>query len=192
MQSACPKCGGRGKISTGKCRGCPHGQFEQAERSLLVDIERGMPDGNTINFPEEADEQEDHIPGDVQFMIRTSSHDRFERRGDDLYHKMNISLLEALVGVDREVEQLDGRQVRIQKDNVTSPHELLYIDGEGMPFFRRNGFGKMIVEFWVEFPESVTDDQKSLMEQVFGSGLKAGSVAAAAAVGDVIVEHKEL
>mmetsp|Transcript_9841 Transcript_9841/g.30015 ORF Transcript_9841/g.30015 Transcript_9841/m.30015 type:complete len:386 (-) Transcript_9841:2569-3726(-) len=185
--SHCPKCGGKGKIVTGECTGCPNGQFEQTEKMLLIDIEKGMPDGNLISFAEEADEVADHLPGNVDFEIRTAPHDRFERRGDDLYHLMNISLVEALVGVHREVRQLDGRQVRIHKDSITSPHEIVHVDNEGMPMFGSDKHGKMIVEFWVEFPKTISKDQKDLVEKLFGSSASAASRAA-----NMGVDHSEL
>eukprot|EP00188_Purpureofilum_apyrenoidigerum_P005462 Plantae.Rhodophyta-Purpureofilum_apyrenoidigerum.ctg7126.p2 GENE.Plantae.Rhodophyta-Purpureofilum_apyrenoidigerum.ctg7126~~Plantae.Rhodophyta-Purpureofilum_apyrenoidigerum.ctg7126.p2 ORF type:complete len:386 (-),score=70.18 Plantae.Rhodophyta-Purpureofilum_apyrenoidigerum.ctg7126:1917-3074(-) len=185
--SHCPKCGGKGKIVSGECNGCPSGQFEQAEKMLLIDIEKGVPEGNLISFPEEADEMADHYPGNVEFEIRTAPHDRFERRGDDLYHLMNISLVEALVGVRREVKQLDGRQVHINKSSITSPHEVVYLNGEGMPVFEGEGHGKMIVEFWVEFPKEISQDQKELVEKLFGN-----AASAASRVANMGVEHSDL
>mmetsp|Transcript_41426 Transcript_41426/g.163132 ORF Transcript_41426/g.163132 Transcript_41426/m.163132 type:complete len:397 (-) Transcript_41426:677-1867(-) len=169
VQQQCNQCGGRGKIASGDCSGCPNGQFEEVERMLLIDVEKGMPEGEKIRFAEEADEEADKLPGDLEFQIRTTASDRFERRGDDLYHKMNISLVEALVGVDRTVKQLDGRQVKVLKDTVTIPHEILNLPKEGMPLFGRSGFGKMIVEFWVEFPPILSDEQKKTVMSLFSS-----------------------
>ena len=37
---------------------------------------------------------------------------RFEREGDDLVHTVNVTLEQALTGVDVSVETLDGRTLR--------------------------------------------------------------------------------
>ena len=45
--------------------------------------------------------------------VRTSSrHPVFERRGDDLYTNLTISLRDALVGFETEITHLDGHPVR--------------------------------------------------------------------------------
>ncbi len=41
--------------------------------------------------------------GDLHVILRTQPHPSFERRGDGLMHNATISLLEALVGFEREV-----------------------------------------------------------------------------------------
>lgn len=46
--------------------------------------------------------------GDLHVVLRTLPHPRFERRGDGLMYNETISLLEALVGFEREVGTLQG------------------------------------------------------------------------------------
>lgn len=41
-----------------------------------------------------------------------SRHPVFERRGDDLYTNVTISLVEALVGFEMVIAHLDGHKVR--------------------------------------------------------------------------------
>ncbi len=41
--------------------------------------------------------------------------------GDDLHLRVHITLLEALLGVDKTVAHLDKHQVRIKKDGITRP-----------------------------------------------------------------------
>lgn len=168
MQTNCPVCGGSGKVGNPKCRSCPKGQFEEHERLLLVDIERGMTDGQTISFDSQTDEIPDHAPGNVHFEIITQEHDRFTRDGKDLHYKLSITLAEALVGVDRVVKQLDGREVSIQTAKIISPTERIVIAGEGMPSYDGLDPGNMVVEFWVKFPESLTEDQKKQVVQLLG------------------------
>ena len=43
------------------------------------------------------------------FLFR---HALFERRGDDLYTNVTISLVEALVGFEMDITHLDGHKVR--------------------------------------------------------------------------------
>ncbi len=41
--------------------------------------------------------------------------------GDDLHLRVHITLLEALLGVDKTIAHLDKHQVRIKKDGITRP-----------------------------------------------------------------------
>ena len=55
----------------------------------------------------------------VVFVVEEKPHNRFEREGDDLVTKLNITLSQALLGPDgggsisKEVDQLDGRRVEV-------------------------------------------------------------------------------
>jgi DnaJ-class molecular chaperone with C-terminal Zn finger domain len=65
---------------------------------LEVEIEMGMKDGQQTKFTAEGEPHIDGEPGDLIFHIRTLPHPRFERRGDDLYTNITISLQDALTG----------------------------------------------------------------------------------------------
>ncbi len=101
---SCEKCNGRGKIVKSVCPFCSGKKTSVDEDSFTLAVERGMPDGHSIVFEQvkisrflnikEADEAPEITPGDVIFKIKTVPHPRFERRGDDLHIKMNITLLE--------------------------------------------------------------------------------------------------
>ena len=47
----------------------------------------------------------------IIFLFR---HGRFERRGDDLYTNVTISLVDALVGFEMNIPHLDGHSVSIK------------------------------------------------------------------------------
>lgn len=167
MQTHCPMCGGKGKIVTPNCTSCENGQFEQVEKSLLIDVEKGMKHGQKITFDGETDEAPDFNPGSVHFQIDSADHARFERRGDDLHYALWITLSEALVGVKRQVRQLDGRLVHINTDKVIGPGEKITIKGEGMPI-QEDGVGDMVVEFWVRFPKSMNEEEKKEVLRLHG------------------------
>lgn len=62
------------------------------ERLLEFEIEVGMVDGQETTFMAEGEPHLDGEPGDLKVKIRTATHPRFERRGDDLYTNITISL----------------------------------------------------------------------------------------------------
>jgi DnaJ-related protein SCJ1 len=170
VRHSCPKCSGTGKISNPNCQSCPSGQFEQVEKPLLIDIERGFKDGHHILFEGQSDEIPDHATGHVNFEVDTLPHAAFERRGNDLHYDLTVTLTEALVGIDRAVRQLDGRIVPIRTTAVTEPQQTIRIAGEGMPVFDESGTaGDMVVHVWVQFPKTISKEQKHAIIKLHGA-----------------------
>lgn len=169
IQTGCPACGGRGKTSTGDCSSCPKGQYEVEEKNLLIDIEKGMSDGEEVVFEGQTDEVPDHINGNMRFQVVSQPHSRFVRAGYDLRYTLRVTLSEALVGVNRQVRQLDGRLVPIRTDKVIKPGEEMVIEGEGMPVRGSDDSpGKLVVEFWVDFPSHLTEEEKRKAIELHG------------------------
>ena len=121
MQTTCEVCGGKGTIATSTCQHCHGSKVEVGEETLVISIEKGMPDGHQIRFQQAGDEVPDTIPGDINFHLRTAPHPLFRREGNDLHYELQISLLEALVGYDRIIEHLDGHQVPVKRNRITIP-----------------------------------------------------------------------
>ena len=98
-------------------------------------------------------------PGDVVVVIKIKPHKTFQRKGADLLIEKDISLLEALTGVDFVVKHLDGRDIRIKSSpgQVIKPNSMMTCEGLGMPFHKTPyEFGNLFVLFKVKFPEKVS------------------------------------
>jgi DnaJ family protein B protein 11 len=89
-------------------------------------------------------------------------HSRFERRNDDLYTNITITLQEALNGFEIEIEHLDKHMVKIVRDRITWPNAKIKKKGEGMPNYENNLIkGDMYITFDIDFPKKeLTEEQK--------------------------------
>lgn len=67
-------------------------RFVSEESTLEIEIEPGMLDNQETKFTFEGEPHIDGDPGDLIFKIKTVPHPLFERRGDDLYTNLTISL----------------------------------------------------------------------------------------------------
>lgn len=77
-------------------------------------IDKGSPNGEKYVFHGESDEHPDKEPGDVIIIVDEQQHKTFKRKGADLFMEKEITLLEALTGVDFVVKYLDGTNLRVQ------------------------------------------------------------------------------
>ena len=111
-------------------------------------------------------------PGDVVVVIKIKPHKTFQRKGADLLIEKDISLLEALTGVDFVVKHLDGRDIRIKNKpgQVIKPNSMMTCEGLGMPFHKTPyEFGNLFVLFKVKFPEKVSAEQIGKFNEVLSS-----------------------
>ena len=97
-------------------------------------------------------------PGDVIVVIKIRPNKLFSRKGADLYMDKEISLLEALTGVNFTIMHLDGRIVRItgKEGVVIKPNMVMTCEGLGMPLHKTSyKFGNLFINFKIKFPETI-------------------------------------
>uniref|UniRef100_A0A6I8NKY8 DnaJ homolog subfamily B member 11 n=1 Tax=Ornithorhynchus anatinus TaxID=9258 RepID=A0A6I8NKY8_ORNAN len=154
------------------CDECPNVKLVNEERTLEVEIEPGVRDGMEYPFIGEGEPHVDGEPGDLRFRIKVLKHPVFERRGDDLYTNVTISLVEALIGFEMDVAHLDGHKVHVARDKITKPGAKLWKKGEGLPNFDNNNIkGSLIITFDVDFPkEQLTEEQREGIKQLLRQG----------------------
>ncbi|ONK78724.1 uncharacterized protein A4U43_C02F21770 [Asparagus officinalis] len=148
------------------CEECQNVKFVREGDFVTVDIEKGMKDGQEVVFYEDGEPKVDGEPGDLKFRIHTAPHDLFRREGNDLHTTVTISLVQALVGFEKTIEHLDEHPVEIGTKGVTKPKEVRKYKGEGMPLHLSNKKGDLYVTFEVQFPKSLTEDQKKKIKQI--------------------------
>lgn len=160
IQSMCGECQGQGERIDPKlrCKKCNGRKVNRERKILEVSVEKGMQDGQKINFSGEGDQEPGMEPGDIIIVLDEKEHDLFRRNGVDLIMKLNINITEAICSFKKTINTLDKRTLLIQTvpGEVIKHGDLKCVFGEGMPTYR-NPFekGKLIVQFVVDFPESL-------------------------------------
>ena len=96
-----------------RCKVCKGKKVVRNTKTLQVEVDKGSPDGEQFTLHGEGDCVPDVEAGDVIAVIKIKEHKLFKRKGADLLIEKQISLLEALTGLDMCITHLDGRQVRI-------------------------------------------------------------------------------
>ncbi|KAI4580475.1 hypothetical protein MJG53_020314, partial [Ovis ammon polii x Ovis aries] len=142
------------------CDECPNVKLVNEERTLEVEIEPGVRDGMEYPFIGEGEILTLILWKLLIFTLFSSRHSIFERRGDDLYTNVTISLVESLVGFDMDITHLDGHKVHISRDKITRPGAKLWKKGEGLPNFDNNNIkGSLIITFDVDFPKEQLSEE---------------------------------
>ncbi|KAI3853863.1 hypothetical protein MKX03_001191 [Papaver bracteatum] len=137
-----------------RCPQCKGNKVVQEKKLLEVHVEKGMQHGQKITFPGQADEAPDIVTGDVIFVVHQKDHPKFKIKGDDLFVEHKFSITEALCGFQFDLTHLDGRHLLVK----TNPREVIKPNAfKEIPYMK----GYLYIQFTVEFPESLTGEQKS-------------------------------
>ncbi|KEF60923.1 uncharacterized protein A1O9_02487 [Exophiala aquamarina CBS 119918] len=157
----CGACEGTGQVFNpkDKCKKCKGKRTTEEKKQLELYIPRGAREGDQIRLEGEADQ----IPGaeqtgDIVFHLVELPHEVFQRTGNDLSAKLEISLAEALTGFHRVVlKHLDGRGLELNHPQVPGqilrPGEVLKVHGEGMPLKKTDVKGDLYLVIEILFPE---------------------------------------
>jgi DnaJ family protein A protein 2 len=156
----CDDCNGQGEVinEKDKCKTCDGKKVTKEKKIIEVQIDKGAPNGEKYVFHGEADEYPGIEPGDVVIQVEEEAHKSFKRRGADLLMEKEISLLEALTGVDFVLTHLDGRLIRIKNKpgEVIKPDDIKTVENFGMPYHKQPyKFGNLFVVFKVTFPDKL-------------------------------------
>jgi len=139
------------------------GSVLEEEKVLEVPLKAGVKNGSKIRFEREGDQLLGYQPSDIVFQIKIKPHDRFEVEGHNLIFTKNVTLLQALKSnFNINLKTLDDRVLKIPVDEVVFPQYRKYVAGEGLPL-QSGGRGDLYVRFNIEFPKSLTKDQKNCL-----------------------------
>ncbi len=101
--------------------------------------------------------------GDLYVKVLVQPHPVFERRGDDLYMKADISMFDALLGGQVEIVTLSGK-VNVRVREGTQNGKQVRLKGKGMPVYAKPGqFGDLFLTLEVKLPAQLTPSQKELL-----------------------------
>jgi molecular chaperone DnaJ len=106
---SCSRCGGTGRLRS-VCRAC-HGEG-RVERTDTIDVRipAGVQTGSRVRVPGHGNAgPPGQPPGDLYIITRVEPHPYFDRRGDDIYTVVPITVVEASLGAKVEVPTIDGR-----------------------------------------------------------------------------------
>jgi molecular chaperone DnaJ len=161
----CPDCRGRGQIVEHPCAECNGAGRTLKQRALDVDIPAGIHDGQRIRVNGEG-----HAgalggrSGDVYVLVRVQPDARFVREGNDIYSQVDLTIVEATLGMTATIETLDGH-VELELPAGVQPGEVRVLRGKGMPVLQGFGHGDHRVLVNVSVPRRLTDEQRRLLEE---------------------------
>ena len=170
MQTAttCSTCNGTGKTIENPCPECD-GQGRVPDRQrVTVEVPVGIKDSQQLRlsgFGEAG--MHGAKAGDLIVTCRIVLHEFFERDGDNLHARANVSIVQASLGAKITIDGI----FKDEKVLVTIPEgcqneQVVVVRGYGMPRFKSSSRGDMHVHVNVTIPTRLTKSQRELLEQL--------------------------
>lgn len=166
MTSAtCRTCDGTGQEIPDKCERCFGQGRIRMPATVTVDIPSGVADGMELRVAGNGHAGvAGGTAGDLFVRIEVEPSPAFERRGQDLFTVLDVSITQAALGSDIEVEGLDGiEEVRVEPG--TESGTVLRLKGKGVPQLNRHGRGDLYVTIHVVTPRELSREERQLLSR---------------------------
>lgn len=168
-QSVCPDCEGEGKIITKKCPNCNGEGIVQQEEIITIQIPAGVAEGMQLTLSGKGNAaRRGGVNGDLIVLIEEEPHPELIRDGNNLIYNLLLSFPTAALGGTVEIPTIDGR-AKVKIDPGTQPGKVLRLRGKGLPSVNQYGNGDLLVNISVYVPESLTLEERKLIERLEAS-----------------------
>ena len=171
VQTTCPVCRGAGVIIEERCPTCHGSGMERVERTVHVTIPPGVDSGNRLRIAGEGEGSvQGGARGDLYVFIEVRPDERYQRDGADVYTEEAISISQALLGHDLEVETLHGSE-SFSIPPGTASGTVVRLRSRGIERVNGPGKGDHFVTVNVTIPTNLNPTQRKLVEALSSEGL---------------------
>lgn len=165
FETACPNCKGSGHVVKDPCPECSGAGQKKVNKTIKIKIKPGVDTNMRIRIAGAGTAgQFGGENGDLYVDIMVEPHKLYERRDEDLYTSIPVSVSCAILGGKVEIPGIDGKSVKVEIPAGTQNDTLLKIKGEGMPLYDTERRGDLYVNVKVMIPRHLNSKQKELME----------------------------
>jgi curved DNA-binding protein len=137
------------------------------KKIININIPAGIESGQQIRYQGMGDNSIPGIPpGDLIVNIRVAPHPIFRREGDSLLVEKDISVWDAILGCNLDLQTLDNKNLSIAIPAGTQPETVLSCRNEGVPNMRNRQRGNLLIKIKVSVPRNLTENQITAIENL--------------------------
>ena len=167
MQKAvpCSHCDGRGEQPERPCPTCAGKGVVRQKKSLRVKIPAGVNEGATICVRGRGEAAFKASRGDLYIDIHVEPHKKLTRKGELILSEESVSMADAALGCEIEVETIDG-PLMMKVPAGTQSGTDFKLSGHGVPHRGGKTRGPQIVTINVVTPTHLSRKQKELLQEL--------------------------
>ena len=171
-ESTCPDCNGKGKTFKNVCRHCGGNGHVIKNKEIDITVPEGVDTGHQLRISGKGAAGYNGGPnGDIYIEFRVKDHPIFERKENDIYLDVPITVVEATLGCKKEIPTLTGSVV-IDIEAGSQPGDNLRLKGKGVKDPNRKKYGDFYVVLDVIIPTKLDRKQKELFKELSKTDLE--------------------
>ncbi len=165
-ETTCPTCGGKGKTYRNTCRTCNGKGHYMKNKTIEITVPEGVDNGHQMKITGKGGAGYNGGPnGDIYIEFKVKDHPLFERKDNDIYVEVPITVTDAVLGCKKEVPTLTG-SVILDIDSGTQSGDQLRLRGKGVKDPTSSKKGDMYVVINVVIPSKLDRNQKNLFKEL--------------------------
>jgi molecular chaperone DnaJ len=131
-----------------------------------VDIPRGVNNGTTIKYTQMGDNMFETLTrGDLYVIINVENNNRFEIHGINLMINLEISSIDAMLGMDQTIQGIDGKEYNIKIPQGCQHSSKFGLQGQGLYQMNTMHRGDLIVNVIVKTP-MLSEQQLTILRNI--------------------------
>ncbi len=163
IEDTCSRCHGTG-TERGRLCGLCHGTGRVvASKKFEVTIPRGIGEGQRIRLAGQGGSGSPN--GDLYLVVHVLDDPTYQRKGNDLYVDLPVSLYDLVLGSEVKVPTMSG-PVSMKIPEGTQNNRLLRLAGKGMPNVKGKGAGDQYVRLIGQLPQQLSEKERSLFKEL--------------------------
>jgi molecular chaperone DnaJ len=164
--TACPTCGGDGKIITNKCNSCHGDGIVKDDETIELKIPAGVEDGMQLSVSGKGNMgARNGVSGDLIVLIEEEEHKELKRDGANVLYDLYISFSDAILGTELTVPTVNGK-AKIKIEAGTQGGKVLRLRNKGIPEVNGYRTGDQLVNVNVWTPKKLTKEETMLVQKL--------------------------
>ena len=136
-------------------------------KMINIQIPPGIENGQQIRYEGMGDDSIPGLrPGDLLVNVIVREHARYKREGTSLIVEREVSVWDALLGANIEIQTLDRKTLSMSLPPGTQPDTVMSCKGEGLPNMRTRQRGNLLIRIKVMVPKIINPQQIDLIQQI--------------------------
>jgi molecular chaperone DnaJ len=158
----CNDCHGEGTTVKHRCGKCHGVGTESKEEIIDINIPPGAINGMQMTMAGYGNQIKNGINGDLYIVIEDIPDPKFRREGVNLVYEEWISIPDAVLGTEIEINSPTGK-VKLKIPNGCDSGKVFNIKQKGIPMLSHNGtvggYGDLLIKVNIKIPKILNDEQ---------------------------------
>ena len=161
----CHNCGGNGRFFKAVCYSCGGRAVVNTTTHIDIEIPKGTTEDSIFSYPSVGDHISGGEQGDVYLIIKLKPHEIYQLEGLNLKRKIDVPLLDIILGTEKEFDTLDGK-VKIKIPRLSELNKTFRLKGKGFVDNSIRVSGDLYVTLNPTTPKELTKEEEELINQL--------------------------